>query len=260
MSALPELQTAFKQAVFGDGQTNATIESAIATGGLTAAEKVSIHRNNTFLTLTDSLTAVFPVVARLVGEEFFAATAREFIQRCPPRHASLLFYGGGFGDFLDGFAPAASLPYLGDVARLEWAWHEAFHAGDAKPLAADDLQRLAVESLGRLKLTPHPSAGLLISDYPTAAIWQANQSCDGDPETINLDAGGCTLLVIRPALDVEVRILKPGVHALLSVLISGGDLTQAHAGAVAVDENFDFESAIADLIGGGTFTSYFQGD
>ncbi|MHA1598287.1 MAG: hypothetical protein ACTSV1_06155, partial [Alphaproteobacteria bacterium] len=77
---------------------------------------------------------------------------------------------------------------------------------------------------------------------------------------IDLSTGGCDLLVIRVGLDVEVRILKPGVHALLAALMDGADLTRAHAAAVSIVEDFDFEEAMTDLIGGATFTTYGEGD
>ncbi|MHA1597226.1 MAG: HvfC/BufC family peptide modification chaperone, partial [Alphaproteobacteria bacterium] len=197
LQSLSDVQTAFKNAIFNPPDMDVGLEAAIAVGGLTTAEKISIHRNNTYLTLTESLAAVFPVIRKLVGEEFFDATAYEFIRQRPPRRGSLLFYGDDFGDFLDRFSPAASLPYLGDVARLEWAWHEAFHGADATGLDGADLQKIAPERLDRLRLGLHPSARLLISPWPVAAIWQANQHETGEPESIDLSTGGCDLLVIR---------------------------------------------------------------
>jgi len=91
--------------------------------------------------------------------------------------------------------------------------------------------------------------------YPVDVIWQANQRNPDEQGTIDLDQGGCEVLVIRPGLDVEVRVLKPGVQALLAALFDGSDITQAYDAAVAAHENFDFEGAMADLIGGGTFAA-----
>lgn len=260
MPAPPDLQSAFMDAVLGDPEVgiDAGLEAAISTDGLSLTEKLAIHRENAFRTITNSLGSVFPVVRKLVGEEFFVATAREYIRLRPPRSGSLLFFGHDFGDFLDNFPTVSKLPYLGDMARLEWFWHEAFHAADAAPINPYDLKEVAEERLGDMQITLHPSARLLISDYPIDAIWQANQydpDCTEVPEIIDLTQGGCRLLIIRPVLDVEVRVLKPGVYAMLAALMDGSDLNRSHAAATAVYEQFDFEGAMVDLIEGGTFVA-----
>src|SRR5258708_14100720 len=104
------------------------------------ADRIDIYRNTFVTGVTKALRLTYPAVHRLVGAEFFEGAAGHFIAQHPPRAAYLDEYGEEFPDFLARFRPAASLAYLADVARLEWAVSRAIHAADIEPL---DLTRLA---------------------------------------------------------------------------------------------------------------------
>ena len=138
------------------------------------SRRFGVYRNNVYASLIDVLAGRFPVVARLVGEEFFRAMARIYIEREPPRSAVLIRYGASFPNFVASFPPAASLPYLADMARLEWGWHAAYHAEDAAPLPLADLAR-AVERAEDAVLTLHPSLGVVRSLYPIVSIFELNR-------------------------------------------------------------------------------------
>src|SRR5215468_10678988 len=133
---LLEIQTAMRRGLLGNGDATiaATLGSALA-----PADRLSIYRNTSRIALTNALRLNYPAVQRLVGEDFFAAAADIFITKEPPRMAWLDFYGAGFPEFLHGFGPAASLPYLPDIARLERVVSCALHAADAKALAPAEL-------------------------------------------------------------------------------------------------------------------------
>ena len=98
--------------------------------------RFAVHRNTVAASLIEALQARFPVVQRLVGEDFFRAMARAFVALEPPSSPLLFLYGESFAAFIARFTPAAPLPYLADVARLEYARGLAYHAADREPLAA----------------------------------------------------------------------------------------------------------------------------
>ena len=104
-----------------------------------AARRFRVYRNNVHGALISALADAYPVVQRLVGEDFFAAMAREFFLLESTRETSLALYGKGFAAFIDEFEPAASVAYLGDIARLERARLEALHALDAPVLDSSAL-------------------------------------------------------------------------------------------------------------------------
>ncbi len=109
-------------------------EGLVTPGGQPAAKRFGIYRNNVTVSLVNALSEVFPTVQNLVGEEFFRAMARLYVQDNPPTSRLLFEYGASFPAFIGQFEPAADLPFLPDVARLERLWLDSFHAADATPL------------------------------------------------------------------------------------------------------------------------------
>ncbi len=197
--------------------------------GSDPAARYAVYRNNVLLSLIEALADTYPVVRQLVGDAFFHALAAEFVRRHPPVSPVLAHYGGGLAGFIAGFAPAASVPYLADVARLEWAYVEAFHAADSLAMAPQALaERLADPArLAASRLQCVPSVRLIRSAYAVASIWQAHQTGD---EVAHFDPGRPeAALVVRPALTVEIIALDGLAAAVLAKLLAGASLGVAFA-------------------------------
>ena len=143
-----------------------------------ANRRFAVYCNNVVAGLVDALAQRFPVVCRLVGDEFFRAMARAYATARPPTSPLMMLYGETFPDFIDAFAPAAVLPYLGDVARLELARGRAYHAADAVPAGPQIFAGLPAEQLGHLRVRLHPSASIVTSAHPIVSIWQVNTDPD----------------------------------------------------------------------------------
>jgi hypothetical protein len=226
-------------------------------GGRFPAERhLQVYRNNIFESLTGALKAVYPAVERLVGTGFFAYAADGYIRRHPPASGNLHDFGEDFAAFLAGFEPARALAYLPDVARLEWAWHRAFHAADGNPLALAALATVAPEHYGELRFRLHPSAQLLASGYPILRIWQVNQSDHTGDATVDLAEGGVRLLVVRRGLDVVVESLRAGDDALLRAFAAGQNLEQAGAAALAAEPDYDLPAALQRHVACATLTDF----
>ena len=254
MSALHELQLAFAGAILEHRADD--LVGRVRAGGLAAAERVQVYRNNSFASLTQALAGVYPVVARLVGERFFAQLARAYIRTHPSRSGNLHDFGGALALFAGGLPETRELPYLADVATLEWAYHESFHAADAPPL---DLARLAgvpESEHERLRFRLHPATRLVASRYPIYAIWEANQD-DADCEsTIDLDAGPDYLMVARRGLETFVARVAPGDFALAAEISAGATLAQACDAALAADPAIDLGAAFGRLVASGTVAGF----
>ncbi|BBL77267.1 DNA-binding domain-containing protein [Methylomagnum ishizawai] len=246
MPSLPEIQRGFSAAVFGQ---DTGLLPWIRENGLAAERRLAIYRNNTFLGLAEALRDGFPVVHRLVGTEFFDALARRFVAESPPRSGCLLDYGAEFADSIEAFAPARPLPYLPDVARLEWAWHEAFHAADAGVFGLADLAALSPEQQAGLHLHLHPSARLLASAWPVLHIFHVNQpGYPGDPGLDLYRETGCRVLVLRDGPDVVLHPLSAGEFACLDRLVRSGGLEDACAAGLRAEPGFDFAASLARLL------------
>ena len=248
---LADLQRDFVAAVFDEGNVRVTGE--IRDGRFGAARLFQIYRNNVFLSLTGALAAVYPVVQRLVGEGFFNYLADSFIRAHRPRSGNLHDFGGALAEFLARFPACAEHGYLADVARLEWAYHQVFHAA-APPFDLAALSAVPPEHYGALRFDLSPAARLIASDYPLLAIWRTNQPA-ADDTTVDLGAGGERLLVFRRALEVEFKLLDTGEYTLLDALRNGATLTQASERAIEVAADFDLAHCLQQQIALGTLTN-----
>jgi hypothetical protein len=249
-TTLLELQQAFRAALLaGD---DAALAALIHEDGLPAAERIDVYRHNVVASLTEVLADTYPAVCRLVDRRFFGYAAHEFLTTHPPARPRLAEYGGGFADFLAGFAPCRELEYLPDVARLEWLVHSAAHAAEAAPIAAAALASWPPEATPNLVLRLHPSIGHLRSPWPVDRLWAANRTCEAEnAEAVDLGAGGVLLEVARAGHGVALRSLGPGVFAFRAALSGGATLTAAAEAGLAADDAFDVPAALADVFGSG---------
>ena len=209
-----------------------------------AGKRFDVYRNNVIVGLIDALADGFPVVNRLVGDAFFRAMARDHARRHPPRSPLMFRYGDRFPEFIAGYGPAAKLPYLADVARLEWAVQEALHAGDAEPCAPDRLAEVPDAMLDKVVLELLPSTRVLASPYPVLSIWRANTG----PDTVEIPPRAESVVVARPALETELRPLPPGGAEFLNAIVSGKTLGGAAALASEV-AGFDLAGMIGVMLG-----------
>jgi hypothetical protein len=216
-----------------------------AAGHDRADRRFNVYRNNVFVSLTEALVARFPVCHALVGDEFFRAMARVFIELSPPRSPILMTYGDDFPNFVDTFPPAHPVPYLGDVARLEAALTRAYHAADASPLTVDELASLTPCRWEQIHVELHPSVQIVTSPYPIVSIWEAHIRPDDHPIIDGSMAEDA--LVARPDFEVEIHRLPPGAAVFLSVLLTGASLRAAADAAVA-DPRFDLITTLSGIL------------
>ncbi len=227
--------------------------------GEVPVKRFAVYRNNVHVSLVEALRATYPVTERLVGETFFHAMARAFVGECLPATPVLLAYGGAFPAFIRGFEPARIVPYLADVAALEWARQEAYHAPDEAPLAADALAAVAPEALEGLRLTVHASARVVDSPWPVHAIWETNAH-DETVRPVDVHGGGEAVLVMRPYWEVTTRVLGAGEPAFVLALAAGEPLPAAVACAEAQAADFDIARGLGNLLAAGGVTGYRMGE
>lgn len=222
--------------------------------GKPTPRRFAIYRNNVAVGLVNAVSGVYPAVRRIVGDRFFNAMSLAYIRAEPPSSPVLLQYGQGFADFVAGFAPVASLPYLADVARIEWAWREAYHAAEGERLGPSDLAGIAEADLPSMTFSLHPSVHVIRSAYPALTIWRMNTS-DEPIAPVDLRNAEDTL-VVRPEAAVDVRQLAAGGAVFIETLASGGSLSEAAELATEADDGFDLSTNIAGLIDSGAVVGY----
>lgn len=216
--------------------------------GKSLAERLALYRGNVLANGRKALSAAYPVVEQLVGGEFFDGLAREYGRRSPSSNGDLTLYGERFGEFLDGFEHVRDLPYLPDVARLEWAVHRAHYAADSERLDLTALASIPVESQGALRPRLHPACALLVSRWPLARIRAVHQPDHSGDRRVEFDDELHRCLVFRPEWRVAVDELDVAPHAFLESALSGTSLDRCVDAALAADASFDLGQALAAWI------------
>ena len=204
--------------------------------GSDVAQRFGIYRNNVLSACTQALADTFPVCQALVGEAFFAGLALAFAQQQLPRSRRLAFYGQGFAEFVRQFPPAQSLPYLADVAQLEMARVQAYHAADAEGVSPERLQAAMHPDadLPAWRFALHPSLHLIDSPMAVLSLWQAHQH-----DAAQRDAVLADIPLDRPEYAAVFRsddaVLCLPVSAADMALLSGlqADLALGEAIALA---------------------------
>lgn len=210
--------------------------------GAAAPKRFSVYRNNIIVSLKEAMSDGFPAIASLVGDAFFAAMSDVYIRQNPPKSPILAVYGSDFPEFIASFEPAASLPYLADVARLEFALREAYHCADAYPV---DAQAFENPSVFTARLTLAPVVALVCSTFPISQIRAA--ALGGAAPT----GAAEDVLITRPDLDPIATAFPKGTAAIIDALHAGLPLGEAIERA---PDGLDFTAFIGALISGGAIT------
>lgn len=205
-----------------------------AWNGSDAGLRFAVYRNNVVHSLVTVLTDSFPVVRQLVGDEFFGAMARLYLVDHPPASPLMHRYGAGLPAWIADFEPATALPYLSDIARLEWARLCAFHAADAEPIEVQALIALmhTPDRLANTTLALHPTLTTVRSPHPIVSLWSAHQEDDAMRDeqlaALRMDRAEAALLFRDAADDALVLALPDADAGLIAAIAAGASLAAAH--------------------------------
>jgi len=231
---LAEAQHDFGQAMI-DARREPRMLDALQPGLLACG--IGIYRGNLVGAWNKALSAAYPVIRQLVGDDFFEGLARFYGKGHPSREADLNRFGEHFAAFLADFEPVAGFPYLPDMARLEWSLHQAYYAPDTPAQGAARLAGLTPEQLEARCFKLHPACTLHASAWATVQLWLAHQpGGPAFPEQMAIDSRA---LVTRPGWQTRLVPLAQDAYAALASLAAGEDFGKALDAAFAVDEAFD---------------------
>lgn len=247
MSTLARFQDDFAQGLLDPDATPAQSVAA-----LLRQPGFAVYRNTVMKGCIDALQANYPAVARLVGEEWFRAAAAIYVRSHLPSLPTLLYYGEDFADFLADFEPAAELPYLSAVARLDRFWTEAHAARDETPLDAAAVAALDAAQLADMVLHPHASARWAWCEaHPAYSIWSSNRAPDNKPVESDCTCHGA--LITRPDSSVQWMALDAAGCAFMDACAAGLTLADAAGAAMEASPDADLMQLMAGLLQAGAF-------
>jgi hypothetical protein len=220
-----------------------------------ARRRLAIYRANVAAASARALGAAYPVVRQVVGEEFFDALARAHLAAHPSTSGDLHEYGAGFAGFVAAFPHTQSLPYLPDLARLEWAVHRAYGAADESALDGAALAAVPPARQGGLRFVLAPGCAVVESAHPVLRIWQIHQP--GFEGEFGVDwTVAERVLVAREGLRVDASALGAGEAAFVRAVLAGDDFQQAAADAFAADAGVDLGGLLGRLLAAGLITDF----
>jgi hypothetical protein len=250
---LDDVQRSFARALVGT--EDADLFALISEDGANPVARLSIYQANVARRLTAALVSTYPVVCRLVDRGFFDYAANTFIRRTLPSSSCLSEYGEEFPSFLDRFPPAAEIPYLSDVARLEWHIGRVVRGARHPAVPVKTLMKALKRCIKARMDASHiyfrfaPNVRFLSSRYAIDTIWKMHQeealmnTLSLGSESANLQIGGGDRLCILN--------LSPPAWTFRSRLSYGAPLDAAFSSATAMCADFDCALEIATLLNDG---------
>lgn len=219
-------------------------------------ERLKIYRNNIVGSLTKAVQATYPLIEKLTGEDFSTGLMRSFVLENPPQEACLARYGAGLDQFIENFSPAKDLPYLADVARLEWAMNEAYYAPDDRPLTPSGLQNAPFDELTDMNLPLRSSVRLLESRWPLVVLRDfCLKENRHESEMLDLKQGGCRVMVYRSGLSADIVPLEPAEYMFLRAVEAENTLGNALEITLKTFPGFDFQGFLQKHLALETFSA-----
>lgn len=209
------------------------------------ARGIAIYRNARLAILRNALAGAYPVCRALVGEDCFDALVRDTLDVQASTSPNLHRYGNALPDVIAQSPLAHSVPYLADVARLEWCVHWAHYAPDAHVEAAN--ADLLAQPADTLRAGLVEGAQWVVSPWPVVSIWRAHQpDATVALNEIDLGVGEAAAIAVR-GHRVAVLDLDAPTATFLAACDATPSLQAALETTLAEQPNFDLTACLSGL-------------
>jgi len=203
---------------------------------------IAAYRSHAAAQAVRSLGAAYPVVEYLVGPENFEALSRLLWRERPPQGGDLAQWGAALAAQIEVLPDlVADLPFLADVARVEWALHSMTTLGDAQAEPAS-FALLAQEDPENLRLDLAPGTACFSSAWPVVTLIEAQRS----RSSLQVPSSE-TARVWRSGWRPRLCNAQPGEPAFLRAVQEGKSLGAALGSA----PGFDFNAWLAPAVQAG---------
>lgn len=206
--------------------------------GVPGTERVSVYAHGYYGRIQEALAEIYAAVKHVLGEKIFNELVHAYAEQYPSGEYNLTYAGRNFPEFLKDPRVAEEMPFLSDLAQLEWQVSQAFHAYEGKPLETAALSRITPEDWEKARLTFQPSVSILRSEWPVLDIWKVRNE---PVETIKIDMINRpqNVLAFRRGLEVHCAPLDLPQYRMLEGLLAGKPLGLM---CEALSDDFDAES------------------
>jgi hypothetical protein len=241
---LSQFQEAFVEALYA--------RPAPQLSALLGQPAFAVYRNTVMAGCVEALRANFPSVQTLVGAQWMGDAAAAYAQQSPPADTRLIHYGADFADFLDQMQAQHGLPYLGQVARLDQYWNEAFSAPSEPCLDLAALAGMTASDLARSYLRPRANARWhWCEQHPAYSLWRCGrEQLDWAQDQPWVGQG---VLFVGGAEGVCHQALAKGGCVFLQACAAQQTLENASLLAQQAQPDLDFTGLLGQLIAAQVF-------
>ncbi|WP_133010788.1 DNA-binding domain-containing protein [Marinomonas flavescens] len=208
--------------------------------------RLNVYRNNVVVSLIDALADIFPVTQALVGDDFFRAMAKQYLLVSPPESPIISEYGHFFSDFIRQFDPAKTLPFLADLAALEYNLLTLTNDAEYRTLDHEEVATAfaQAEDPSELYLSLPPTTQLLTSPFAIGSLYQAHRN-DGRLRLNQVAINECEyLLIAKSHLIAQLHVISYEEARFFKQLLQNKSLEEA----LPDSNDFDLGATLAKLI------------
>lgn len=226
MNTLSRLQSRFQDYLFASA--DGIQDDIVSTEKVSAKARLEIYENGYHYRLIDAIAATYPVILAYLGSDEFERLSRDYIKQHPSTFRSIRWFGDKLADFLLLHPDYQEMPYLSELAKVEWISALVFDAPDSEVMTFEAMQAIPPESWATMRLTPHASLYCLSFSWNVVDIWQAITYDRAVPEPVKSEQQ-CSWLLWRKELDNQFCSLDDSESWAINAMLQGvsfGDICE----------------------------------
>lgn len=240
-----ESQRAFAEALRSGEALAEVAERLVAESArLSPSKQLEIYREQYLLRHLDVLREDFGSIESLLGGVAFETLGKAYLQAFPPCSFTLRDLGRDLERFVSAEKPWSDDALVADLARVEWAFVEAFDAADSPSLALEDIANVAEDAWPSMRVVLKSSVQRVALAHP-AHEYRLAVRRSGEP-AVRPAPSPAWVLVFRGPEHLQCLDVERDAFALLGELANGVPLGEAceRVAAQVGESDASFEAKI----------------
>jgi hypothetical protein len=206
-----------------DGRDVGLAHRVVVPPGVDVSVRLGIYTDGYLARLREALLEAFPAVAKILGDGSLASMVARYRPQVPTGWCNLNYVGRALPNFLLSDRLAEELPFLPDLARLEWCVVECFHARVGEPFDLATVSNWDLEDWASARIAFQPGVALVSSRWPIHALRAAREH---ERSEIDVDLVGRpqSVWVYREGFEVVTELLDEIEAGIAQGLLDGQTL------------------------------------
>ena len=213
--------------------------------GLGGDERIGIYANAYFYRLLECLKEEYPATLAVTGSNDFASLTRDYLVWRPPSEPSIFYAGCYLADFLRNHRLAEGWPFIAELARLERATLDSFHAPDISILTDEAMRAIPAEQWPTIELRCHPGVEILRGEWRVSEVLSAVERGEQWLEPVRETNA---VIVWRRGISVHYRILEVAETAALALVKKGASFAALSEVIATANPSSDPVALIGQLL------------